>query len=174
MKQDVQPKPLLLVILLCSFYSHPQQPSTYALAQKITRPHCANRDKWQHELFTQLKKEKHLDREHYDIILDALELNTNIPFLKEHHATIESACCTLHALSGFFPTLLRLLKSLECSDYAKGPFYELETALHIQQHASATGERVLALNEHHANEGGFDREFDVVTNRRWIECKDCN
>lgn len=93
-----------------------------------------------------------LKREVYNLQIPAEDLNL-----------LKAAIDSFYATPGFQETLQFILNDNDESKY-KGCLWEIECALNLCERES-----ILAFNQHMPDDSG--REFDIITNKHWIECK---
>lgn len=90
--------------------------------------------------------------------------------VRHHGPLITRAIAHFGSTPGFWPTLKLIIKHPTDYNYIKGYLWELEHALEIKQ--SCPQEKIIALNKHMPNtDNGKSRQFDIITSKRWIECK---
>lgn len=107
-----------------------------------------------------------------DAIAYALSKHHTNKDLKKNEQLLEAGIINFALTPGFTSVLSKLFdQSNKCPHHFKGTLYELAKALEI--HRSGTGERVVSFNQ--MIEGkSVKREFDIITNFRFIECKALN
>lgn len=95
-----------------------------------------------------------------------------IPRLKHDRLLLRQACNRFYKMPGFPETLQRIVKSNSDCDH-DGRIWEIECALKIQAAncSLAHPECVIEFNQFKSDQAGASREFDIITNKRWIECK---
>jgi len=93
--------------------------------------------------------------------------------LKSCYATIATALKTLHNIKGFTGLMRMLLLNLHQPGSFSGFLYELEKGLHIHKHCKhehiVEFQQIIAIPDSKRT-----REFDIVTSKRIIECKNIN
>lgn len=107
-----------------------------------------------------------------DALAYALSKHHTHKDLQKHEQLLEAGIINFALTPGFSIVLSKLFcQSNKLPHHFKGTLYELAKALEI--HRSGTGERVVSFNQ--IIEGkSAKREFDIITNFRFIECKALN
>lgn len=120
----------------------------------------------------------HLTSKQIDTLAHALSKHHGIKDLQRHESLLAMGIVNFALTPGFNILLSKLFEQAnkKCPHHFKGTLYELTKALEIQR--SGTGEHVEAFNqiieEKTPQQGSLRREFDIVTNKRLIECKTVN
>lgn len=119
---------------------------------------------------------KKLTSKQIDALAYAVSKHYAVKDLQKHQHLLQSAVINFALTPGFSKVLGKLFDQADkCAPYFKGTLFEIEKALEIQR--AGTREQVLAFNHiirADTQRGYLCREFDIVTNRRFIECKAVN
>lgn len=101
-------------------------------------------------------------------IMSALAYQKTFPALHENADVLVKATQALYKISGFSDTFKKTISSAENEGCFKGNMFELEHALKITE--SLYPERILGFGVI-IKYKKLQREFDIVTDQRCIECK---
>lgn len=119
---------------------------------------------------------KKLNSKQIDALAYVISKHHVVKDLQKHQQLLESSVINFALTPGFSKVLGKLFDQADkCAPYFRGTLFELEKALEIQR--SGTGERVISFNQlvqANTQRGSLCREFDIITDRRYIECKAIN
>jgi hypothetical protein len=116
---------------------------------------------------------------HLQNILTALAHRNTIPAFAPHKEKLAQSAHLFFATPGFLPVIKRAIEGLaqHKEHQLQGSVYELEKALEI---IARNDEEIIEFNKkvrgsfldtYNAGTLEIEREIDIVTSHRWIECK---
>lgn len=99
--------------------------------------------------------------------------------LYQHSHILMPAMRKFAQTDGFSETLTKFIVASLVKDHAaKGSLYEIETALKIAKDSEyripTEVEKIVSFNQAVESSDGICREFDIITSKRYIECKTVN
>jgi len=142
------------------------------LVKQITKKRNTKPRRAQEELLELVRHEQQLSASKLATIVTALEKEGTFPFLNQHSAVIDTALYLFDSTPGFNKTLQTFLINIAKPDQAKGFLYEMQKGVQISQKNDETMEAF--AQEVCMDAASPTREFDIFTDKRWIECKDVN
>lgn len=156
---------IVLLLCFCTPYCLP----TSRIIQQIL---SSNKIQIQHSRTEQYENTAHLiSRLHTQQKLTSAQRRKTINFLLFHKTIFDSACMQFSNTPGFQTLLNTLVKTIPYEHVVKGYFYELTTALACN-HLNDPNYTVTAFGPMvHSYDNTIHRQFDVLTTKYIIECK---
>jgi hypothetical protein len=167
----------LLLLALMFAYSHTaiavqKKCIIKQLIKQINKKRNTNPYKAQEELLNLLSQQATLPTAKLASIVTALEKQETFPFLNTHSNDIDTALRKFDSTPGFNKTLQTFLINIKTPNRAKGFLYEMQKGVQLTQNKDETIEAF--AQEIYIDDESPMREFDIFTDKRWIECKDVN
>ncbi len=163
---------VLIGLVPSALYSYkPTSKELAKLAERIFNRRYSHPERAQQQLYEYLKESdaKGLKPDTLSLVISALAHTGTAPSLSSNQDIIVKSVDTFYGIPGYDLLLKKLLASGMKNNETefKGTLYELETALKI---TTAHHEKILAFQQIVAL-NGMRREIDIMTNKRWLECK---
>lgn len=163
---------LTLYFFVFPFCLH-ANPYIHRFAQAISTLKAHQQPKAQQELLKMVRIQRPSDVATLYATINALGLGTTYPILNAHAATIKNALETFSEVENIATKIHETLSAIDNPHFMKGHVYELEKALAIHEHND--DEKIESFSAPlHCPQGTYFRILDIITNRRFIECKNIN
>lgn len=173
----------LVVVISCSIHNRIEavrnRPIDIAKrAAHIPNTRYSNPEKQQKKLLQELKNNastQTLSPSNFDLVVTALAYGNTIMPIARNRQMLEQSHDLFYDVPGYQGLVGRIIQHAGVpneEDHFRGALFELQKAIEIEE--ADSDEYVQAFNQKLIGEESNRvlREIDIVTNKRWIECKD--
>ena len=180
MNKQLNALAMLYLISFCTLQAHPG-PYTARIKKLVHIAETKGAHKigtYQSKVLAELKSKDTTppDIEMLPSIINLFSLGTTYPLIANNQTMLEYSVYQFKKVSGFTTTMLTFLRQLNDPQAAKGYLYEVQRAVALHD-TYGTQDPIMEFNAHQSviqNGVKQSRQFDLITKKFRIECKDRN